>query len=67
MQVHGFVHRPALLPGGLQDEHVMDVVMGLESLGVRRGDVGVGLHGMTQVVGRPRTKSISGGHNRCNP
>ena len=49
--VHGFVHRPALLAGGLQDEHVVDVVMGLESLGVRRGDVGVGLHGMTQVVG----------------
>ena len=29
----------------------MDVVVVLESLGVRWGDVGVGLHGMTEVVG----------------
>ena len=29
--VHGFVHDPPLLAGGLQDEHVVDVVMGVEA------------------------------------
>ena len=48
----GSVNTPALTAGDLQDEHIVSVVMGGESLGLWRGDVGVDLHGMPKVLGQ---------------
>ena len=52
MVVHGLVHDPALLPGRLQDEHVVDVVVRIEPAVGGWRDVGVRLHRVTQFVDR---------------
>ena len=50
---HRLVDRPALAPGDLQDEHVVDVVVRREALVLRRGDVGVDLHRVAELGGQP--------------
>ena len=50
MVEHRIVHDPALLSGHLQDEDVMDVVMRIEAAVGGWRDVGVRLHGMSQIV-----------------
>jgi len=46
------MHDPPLLPGCLQDEYVVDVVVRIEAASGGRRDVGVRLHRMTQFVDR---------------
>ena len=48
--MHGLVDGPVLVAGGLQHEDVMDVVVGIEAAAVRRGDIGVGLYGVSQII-----------------
>ncbi len=52
MRVHRRVHHPALLPGGLQDEDIVNVVVRIEAAVARRRDVGVRLHRVADFVDR---------------
>ena len=51
------VDGPVLAPGHLQHEHVVHVVVRGEALVLRRGDVGVDLHRVAELVGEPRRRS----------
>jgi hypothetical protein len=48
------VDDPVLAPGHLQDEHVVNVMVGREALALRGGDVGVDLRWVAELVGHPR-------------
>ncbi len=50
IEVHRCVHGPMFLAGDLENEHIVDVVVGIESPIAGRGHIGVGLHRMTEIV-----------------